>query len=155
MKKINNGTKGKIWKIAVAVLVVIMAITIAILAVKVTRTTSERLGGEVYEIGLLDAKGAEEKGDTAIRTRKGVTVDGLKCELEKDAKIKYQLFFYDKDGKFLSASEELTADYDGSGIPEGAKTVRVVITPTEDEDGKVSLIEVLGYAAQLTVTTKK
>lgn len=155
MKKINNGTKGKIWKIAVAVLVVIMAITIAILAVKVTRTTSERLGGEAYEIGLLDAKGAEETGDTAIRTRKGVTVDGLKCELEKDAKIKYQLFFYDKDDKFLSASEELTADYDGSGIPEGAKTVRVVITPTEDEDGKVSLIEVLGYAAQLTVTTKK
>ena len=148
--------KQGLWKrVLLAVLIIAMIATIVGLAVTVSRSTAQKLGGEAYEIGLLDAEGKEEKGDTAIRTRKGVTVDGLKCELEKDAKIKYQLFFYDKDGKFLSASAELTGDYDDSGVPENAKTVKIMITPTADEDGKVSLIEVLGYADLLTVTTNK
>ncbi len=148
--------KQGLWKrVLLAILMIAMIATIVGLAVTVSRSTAQKLGGEAYEIGLLNAEGKEEKGDTAIRTRKGVTVDGLKCELEKDAKIKYQLFFYDKDGKFLSASAELTGDYDGSGVPENAKTVKVMITPTADEDGKVSLIEVLGYADLLTVTTNK
>ena len=51
-------------------------------------------------------------------------------------------------------SEELTSDWNGSA-PEGAESVKIMITPTEDEDGKVSLIEVLGYADQLTVTVNK
>lgn len=126
------------------------------LAVKLDRqTTIERLGGEAYEIGLIDAKGAEEKGETAIRTRKGITVEGLQCELDADAKITYQIFYYDKDGKFISATEALTADFDGSGIPETAKTARIMITPTDDEDGKVSLVEVLGYANRLAVTYER
>ena len=61
---------------------------------------------------------------------------------------------YDKDGEFVSASEELTADFDGE-IPENAESVKIMITPTADEDGKISVIEVLGYAAQLTVTVNK
>ena len=155
MKKVNNGTKNTIKRILLIILSLAMAATIIGLAVTVSRSTAQKLGGEAYEIGLLTAEGKEEKGDTAIRTRNGVAVDGLKCELEKDAKIKYQLFFYDKDGKFISASGELTASYDGSGIPENAKTVKIMITPTADEDGKVSLLEVLGYADLLTVTTNK
>ena len=79
----------------------------------------------------------------------------MKCELKDDANIKYQLFFYDKDGEFISASAELTADYDGTNIPETAESVKIMITPIEDEDGKVSLMEVLGYANQLTVTVNK
>lgn len=153
--KANNGTKNTIKRVILIVFILAMIATIIGLAVTVSRSTAQKLGGEAYEIGLLNAEGKEEKGETAIRTRKGVTVDGLKCELEKDAKIKYQLFFYDKDGKFLSSSGALTADYDGKSIPEGAETVKIMITPTADEDGKVSLIEVLGYANLLTVTTDK
>ncbi len=125
------------------------------LSIKVNRTTSERLGGEAYSIGILDAGGEAKEGETAICTRKGVSVSGLKCELKKDAKIKYQIFFYGQDGKFISASEELTEDYDGSGVPEEAKTAKIMITPLADEDGKVSLVEVLGYANQLIVSYEK
>lgn len=145
----------QLTKILVAVLFLAMVGAIIGMAIKLSRSTSERLGGEAYEIGLIDASGDEEKGDTAIRTRKGITVDGLTCTPEKDAKIKYQLFFYDKNGKFISASSELTADFDKSGIPETAETVKIMITPTADEDGKVTLIEVLGYADLLVVTTNK
>lgn len=126
------------------------------LSVKLDRqTTIETLGGEAYSIGLIGDDGANKDGNTAIYTRKGVTVNGLRCSLAEDAKIKYQIFFYDKDGKFISASEELSADYDGEDIPASAKTARIMIVPTEDEDGKVSLVEVLGYAGQLTVTVER
>ena len=76
---------------------------------------------------------------------------GLTCELGENAKIKYQLYYFDKDGKFVSASEVLTANFTGTGVPESAETAKIVITPTADEDGKVTITEVFGYAAQLTV----
>lgn len=140
-----------------AVLIVALALIVAVAAlfVKLDRqTTTTTIGGEAYSIGTLDETGEYAEGDTAIYLRNGITTDGLKCELADDAQIKYQLFFYDADGGFLEASEELTSDWNGSA-PEGAESVKIMITPTEDEDGKVSLIEVLGYADQLTVTVNK
>lgn len=140
-----------------AVLIVALALIAAVAAlfVKLDRqTTTTTIGGEAYSIGTIDETGEYAEGDTAIYLRNGITTDGLKCELADDAQIKYQLFFYDADGGFLEASEELTSDWNGS-VPEGAESVKIMITPTEDEDGKVSLIEVLGYADQLTVTVNK
>lgn len=119
------------------------------------QTTTTTIGGEAYSIGTIDETGEYAEGDTSIYLRNAITTDGLKCELAKDAKIKYQIFYYDKDGNFISASEELTADFDGTEIPETAETAKIVITPTADEDGKVSVMEVLGYASQLTVTVNK
>ena len=161
----RNGSSGNLQRhkksdrikwIVTAVAGLVLAASVIGLSVKLSRqTTTTTIGGEAYSIGTLDEKGEYAKGDTAIYMRKAITTKGLTCELKEGAKIKYQFFYYDKDGKFLSASAELTADFDGKGIPEGAKTVKIMITPTEDEDGKVSLVEVLGYANQLTVTVKK
>ena len=140
-----------------AVLIVALALMVAVAALFVKldgQTTTTTIGGEAYSIGTIDETGEYAEGDTAIYLRNGITTDGLKCELADDAQIKYQLFFYDADGAFLEASEELTSDWNGS-VPEGAESVKIMITPTEDEDGKVSLIEVLGYADQLTVTVNK
>lgn len=143
------------WFIVFVALLGLLGAVIAF-GVKLDRqTVKERIGGEAYEIGRIGADGAEESGETSIRTRKGVTVSGLKCTIAKDAKIKYEIFFYGKEGKFISSSGELAEDYDGSGIPEGAETAKIVITPTADEDGKVSLVEILGYASRLTVTVDR
>ena len=142
------------WAVVLIVALALIA-AVAALFVKLDRqTTTTTIGGEAYSIGTIDETGEYAEGDTAIYLRNGITTDGLKCELADDAQIKYQLFFYDADGAFLEASEELTSDWNGSA-PEGAESVKIMITPTEDEDGKVSLIEVLGYADQLTVTVNK
>ena len=125
------------------------------LAIKLDRqTTTTTIGGEAYSVGLIDEAGENKEGDTAIYLRNAVTTDGFKAELKDDAAVTYKLFFYDGEGEFISASAELSADFDGS-IPENAESVRIMITPTEDEDGKVSLTEVLGYAAQLVITVNK
>ena len=142
------------WAVVLIVALALIA-AVAALFVKLDRqTTTTTIGGEAYSIGTIDETGEYAEGDTAIYLRNGITTDGLKCELADDAQIKYQLFFYDADGGFLEASEELTSDWNGSA-PEGAESVKIMITPTEDEDGKVSLIEVLGYADQLTVMVSR
>lgn len=147
---------GKLLKNILLTLVFLALVGAVIgLAIQRDRTVTERLGGEAYTIGLIDEVGEDKDGNTAIRTRDGVTVRGLKCTLAKDAKIKFQLFFYDEAGKFISASAELTTDYDGSAVPGTAETVRIMITPTEDEDGKITIVEVLGYAKQLAVSYEK
>ena len=143
------------WIITFIVGLLLIAAVVALFVKLDRQTSTTTIGGEAYSIGTIDENGDYKEGDTAIYLRKAITTDGLKCELKDDANIKYQLFFYDKDGEFISASAELTADYDGTNIPETAESVKIMITPIEDEDGKVSLMEVLGYANQLTVTVNK
>lgn len=154
LQKHKKGDKIK-WVITFLVGIGLIA-SVAALTVKLNRqTTTTTIGGEVYSIGAIGSDGLYTESDSSIYMRKSITTDGLKCELAEDAKIKYQLFYYDEDGKFISASSELMTDFDGVGIPETAKSVKIMITPTADEDGKVSLVEVLAYASQLTVTVNR
>ena len=144
--------RSKFFSIFMTLVVIALVGAVIGLGIKLDRqTTTNRIGGEAYSIGAIDEKGEVKNSELSIYTRDGVTVKGLKCELAKDAKIKYQIFYYDKDGKFVSSSAELTAGFNGTGIPATAETAKIVITPTEDKDGKVSITEVFGYAAQLTV----
>ena len=107
-----------------------------------------------YEQGLLGADGSETKGTTAIRTKKFVSVEGLTCDLVSEASITYKIFYYDKDEEFISATDELSADYvAGDNLPEGAEYARVVITPVNDPE--VSLTEIATYARELTVSWEK
>ncbi len=147
--------KRMAWKVGVVLAIILAFGLIATLFVKLDRqTTTTTIGGEAYSIGTLDETGEPTETNTSIYMRKSITTDGLKCEIAEDAKIKYELFFYDKDGEFVSSTGDLTADWAGE-VPEGAESVKVMITPTADEDGKVSIVEVLGYASQLTVTVNK
>lgn len=150
-------TKNKVMCIVTVVLILALIGAVIGLSVSLSRTAAAEVGGEAYSVGTISAEtgDVDPKEDTAIYTRKDLTVDGLRCTLGKDAKITYQIFYYDKDGKFISASETLSANFDGKGIPENAVTCKVMIAPTADEDGKVSLVEILGYAAQLKVVVNK
>ena len=128
---------------------------IVVLAVKLDRqTTVTRLGAEAYSVGTLDENGDAQTGDASIVTRQAFTVDGLKVEIKDGATVMYTLYFYDEDGDFISKTSAQSKDYDGV-IPENADTAKIVITPTEDEDGKVTLAEIVGYAGQVTVTVNR
>ena len=143
------------WVIVFVLLLGAIA-AIAMLAVKLNRqTTVDRIGPEAYSIGALDENGEVVKdADASIVTNKVFTVDGLKVTLDEEATVTYTLYFYDAEGEFLSATEALSEDFDGT-IPEDAETAKIVVTPTEDEDGKVSLTEIFGYAAQVTVQVNR
>lgn len=126
------------------------------LAIKLDRqTTVTEIGAEQYMVGGLDDEGAAAEGDTSIVTRGTFTTDGLKVDLADEAEVTYELYFYDGEDNFISSTGALSADFDGSAIPENAASAKCVITPTADEDGKVDLTEVLGYAGQVTITVNR
>ena len=147
------------WFVTFVLLLGVIA-SVVTLFIQVDRnTTVTQIGAEAYKIAALDDSGEETESDKSIVTRDAFTTDGLKIELADDAavsyELSYELYFYDADGEFVSKTGALTADYDGSTVPETAATVKVVITPTEDEDGKVTLTEVFGYASALTITVNR
>lgn len=141
--------------------VIIFLISIGLIGAVITRfilldrqTTVTEIGAEAYTIAALDENGEQTDGDTSIVTRSAFTTDGLKVEIEDEATVTYTLYFYGAENEFISKTAALSEDFDGS-IPENAETAKIVITPIEDEDGKVELTEVLGYAGQVTVTVNK
>ncbi len=142
--------------IVIFLLVIGLAGAVVTLFIMLDRqTTVTEIGAEAYIIGTLDDEGAKADGDTSIVTRNAVTTDGLKVEIADDAEVTYTIYFYGSEDKFISKTDALTEDFDGSAIPENAETAKIVITPTADEDGKVDLTEVLGYAGQVTVTVNR
>lgn len=151
-KKVN----GKASMIALGVVAGIMSLSTVGLAVKLNRAvTTKEVPTSAFAIGTINDAGKIEEGDGSIYQKKILKVDGLKIDLEKKADVTYQIYYYDEDKAFLSASAEMDSDFDGVAVPESAKYFRVVISPTEDEDGKVSLLEVAKYAKQVTISYNK
>lgn len=142
------------WIVTGVMLLALLACVVSLFVMLDRQTSTTVIGSESYRIGTVDETGKVADGDASIYLKTPVTVDDLKIELAKDAKVTYKLYFYDADGKFVSASTEQTTNWHGT-VPATAETMRIVITPTADEDGKVTLLEVFDYADQVTVTVKK
>ena len=143
------------WVVVFLLVIGLIGAVITLFVMLDRQTTITEIGAEAYTIAALDDSGEQTDGDTSIVTRNAVTTDGLKVAIADDATVTYALYSYDADGEFVSKTADLSADFDGSAIPENAETAKIVITPTADEDGKVDLTEVLGYAGQVTVTVNR
>ncbi len=143
------------WIITFIILVA-LAIAVVGLSIKLaSRTEPKTVSADSYIVGTIDNNGETADGDSSILLRDSITVDGFNVRIGKESKVTYKLFFYDGEDKLVLATENLETDFDGSTIPIAAKKVKVMITPTEDADGKVSLAEVEEYAKQITVTYNK
>ena len=143
------------WVIIFLLVIGIIGAVVALFVQMDRQTTVTTIGPEAYSVGALDEAGEQTDADTSIVTRDAFTTDGLKVELADDATVTYELFFYDADGKFISSTGALSSNFSVLTMPLNAEMAKIVITPTEDEDGTVSLTEVWGYADQITVTTDR
>lgn len=142
------------WVIIFLLMIGVIGAVITLFVMLDRQTTVTEIGPEAYTIATLDENGVQTEGDTSIVTRDMFAANGLKVELSDEASVTYRLFFYDGEGNFISATGDLYADFDGE-IPENAAYAKCEVTPTADEDGKVDLTEVLGYAGQVTITVNR
>lgn len=152
---------GRMKWLAVGLSLVSLTAAVVGLSVKVSKQeTTKELGASAYAIGLLDdstGKIHEEVDKSGLATTKFYNVDGLKVEVAKNATVKYQVNYYDKEKNFL-AVQTLTEDFDSADIPSSAieaEYVKIEIVPTDDDDGEVSLLEKMGYVKQVAVTVAK
>lgn len=151
----QHKTRDAILWVIVFVLIAALAVGLCVALLRTTDGVAT-LNSTAYSRGVIGADGEQDVSKKCIFTKHYIKTDGLKIELVEKADVQYKLFYYkdSKDGKkeFISATEWLTADFDGE-IAEGAQYVRIVIDPISDE--AISLFEIRGYANQLTVTYQK
>ena len=109
-----------------------------------------------FTIGGLTDNGTYEESDGTLYTKEAVEIDeAFRVKLDFDSTIKYQLFFYDENDAFITATEVLTKTSTPE-IPEDATSFRVEITPIWDADLKpdervIGRFEVNQYAKQLKI----
>ncbi|MBQ7339226.1 MAG: hypothetical protein IJW43_00025 [Clostridia bacterium] len=149
--------KGNLKWIVTWFLIAILSVAVIFAFVKITdNEKTKKIGANsfTYAIGLLDVEDGEYvQGTGSIYMKNFQSVDGLKVEVDEDATIKYQIFFFDEDKEFVSVTEELAGNFDTDSVPETAEFFKIVIEPTNDAE--VSWNEIGRYAGMLTVSINK
>lgn len=153
--------------IIAAVLVVgaFVSIIFKIDKLETTKTVGTFLTYEVGKLNDTTGKGYKKADienvddyEEWMHLKEYINADGLKCELAEDAKIIYQVNFYDENYVFLG-KVDCTTDYDFSKNTveslTSAKFALIEISPTADPDGVISATELSKYAKMLTVTYNK
>ena len=155
MKKFKK--KNKILWIITFLLISALTVSMLFAFVRIDRNEKTKTLGDsffTYSIGVIDEDGTFKDGSTAICTKDFYTVDGLICELEENANISYQIFFFDSEKEFLDDSL-LSENFDSAEdtVPESAAYFKIMIIPANDTE--VTFFEINDYASQLNVTFNK
>ena len=85
--------------------------------------------------GLKTEDGKYEETDGSIYTKQAFECQGLEIELDFDNTIKYQVFYYEDDGDFISSTDVLLGNQELS-VPFMATHARLEITPNWAEMGE-------------------
>ena len=147
MGRISNKTKEIISVLLVAAIVIAAISGIVVYSARTHRTVSST----VFSRGALDSNGKHLESDTCLYTEELIQCRGLLVEVDFEAKLEYEIFFYRADESFIGSTGRLVEDFTLEGY-DNAKYCRIVITP-ELKDGadKIRFWEILSYADQITV----
>ena len=142
----TKSKKSKIALIIVGILVLIMAVGLCVRMG--SSQTYTKLGATDYEVGTLDNTGVFMKNAGSFVSKDFYDIKGLSVKVDEDADLSYQLYFYDAEENFISATNNFGVTYNGV-IPEDAELFKIVITPTNDDD--ISTFDIINYSADVTV----
>ena len=147
-------TKAVAKNVIIVIILLTLAATVAILAVKLNDSVTTRtISSFAFKVGGLDEDGMEIKSDSTLVSREYLTVDGLKIEINND-KVRYKIAFYDKNKKIVGeVSDYYVSDYEASELAVAIVYAKIVIEPTSDAE--VSWTEVRKYASMLTITVNR
>ena len=112
-----EGGKGRqitFW-VCIALAAILIVSAFVAIAIKLDKLeTFEEVPTSAYARGSLDDTtgkiDADEADYSGIHTEGFYTVSGLKCLLNEDASISYQINWYDENKNFISASKRLVKE---------------------------------------------
>ena len=156
----RNFKKNKFKSIVTTIVLVALLVGVVAGIVALTnRNKTENGYTEInprFAVGALGDKGEYVESDKSLYTKEDFDCEaGLKITLAFGADIKYQVFYYNELGNYVSASEELTAGTELDS-PEGAVSARIVLTPiwdpdTDSDDRVIDWYDVFKYSNKITV----
>ena len=148
-------TKTRTKKIVAAIVAGVLAIAAlaGIIALFRPNTKDEKIKiNPAFSVGALDESGAYEKSESTLYTKDAFAAEGLETKVDFDATISYQLFYYDENVEFLSASGTLNVNHVAE-LPEGTEYARVMIMPdwtgVEVEDQEIGALDKSKYTSQI------
>lgn len=107
-----------------------------------------------YDIGALTDQGKYLEDEGKLYTKNAFECKGNKFKLAFDSQINYQAYYYD-DLDNLVGKTKILSTSEAPAVPYNADYARLVITPTNDDDGKISFTEKYKYASQIDVSVSK
>ena len=154
--KFNLKTKGILKKIALflAGIIALTAVGFGVKAVVDYTQNDLKTIKPSFEVGNLGADGKFVNDESTLYTKEAFGCYGLQVKPDFDSTVNYQIFYYDILDNFISSTAVLSEGYSEKAPVHGAYA-RMVITPKEDEDFKISFTEKYKYPSQLTIKVKK
>lgn len=110
-----------------------------------------------FEVGGINAAGKGDKDmNGSVYTKDSFECKGLEVKLDFDAKITYQVYYYDDLDNYISNSSVYEASA-AMSVPAEAVYARIVVTPIWDEDVKTDdrvchWYDVAKYSSQLELS---
>lgn len=153
--RISTKTKNLLKKVGIILLCVIAVGLCASVVLGTNDDTDYKRVNLTWDVGGID----DENGayipelENSIYTVKSLECSAISLAADFNSDIRYSVYFYDEHDEFIqlvqNTGRELVVE--GDAFPENAVSVRIVITPNDDENGKIGLFEKYKYANQLTV----
>lgn len=136
MARFRNKKK---WTSAIAgVLVLVMAVGLLAGLGSIGGSETATIGSSSFSVGGISQEtGKGIDSNVSVYTKERIACQGLSIVPDFSSSSKYQLFFYNEDDVFVSATELRSDTFEASAIPAAGRYVRIVIYPsTVDENGK-------------------
>lgn len=150
------GKNSKLYRLLTILLVAVTAFGAIFGIYKLVEKSKEKTKviRPSYSIGALSEQGDYVENKQSLYTKEAFDCKGLKIETDFDSNITYEVFFYDKDGNFVSKTEAQTKNY--STVPETAVMARISIAPVKpDKDFEFTFFNKYKYSNQLKITVDK
>ena len=129
--------------------------------VAITKTIKEdtKVIRPLFSVGGLDDSGKFKSTTASIYTKDAFECKGLSVKLDFDSNVKYQAFYYNKLGEFVSKSEVFTKSNEFT-LPSGVTHARFVIYPiwsadVDKEDRVCHWYDVSKYSSQIEIRVLK
>ena len=138
------------------ILVIVLIAGIAGIVTSQTKKTTVEVSSFSFKVGSIDANGEYTESKRSLYTPEMFECQGLEVVPDFEFKGMYEVFLYDIDKNFISASGEIKESYKLENV--AAYFARIKITPEPPADAvdfKIQFYEVLTYASQLTITVDK
>ena len=119
--------------------------------------TGSKFNNSAFTIGSISettGKSIESKQNIALKEM--YKLEGSEIKMKDDASVSVKVFFYDEDGKFISATD-LSGTFVNSTAPETSVFFRLVITPAQVDGEPVTIttFNMNNYINQISVVVAK
>lgn len=159
--RLNYIKRKKISRVSSVVLIFATVIAMALGVSTITKKMKDetKVIHPTFEIGGINAEGKANKAKDSIVTVESFLCKGLEVNLDFDATIKYQVFYYDVLNKYIESSPVYFEKAE-MNIPINAFYARIVVTPIwnnsiKEKDRVCDWYDVLKYSSQLEIKVSK